>query len=64
MSPEFKKRLDQEIRVRLQEMRDGCVDCLSVRRRDGFCYEHEKQAMDLILSPRKYIRLKPATAAK
>ena len=60
MSPEFEKRLRREIRVRLQEMRDGCVDCLACG--GWYCRAHYLEALDLILHPRKCLDLGKAKA--
>jgi hypothetical protein len=53
-SPDFRERLRREIALRLQEMKDGCVDC---EVRGDFCDAHAREAHELITNPRKYIKL-------
>jgi hypothetical protein len=59
-SPEFRKRLGREVRLFVRETQDGCVEC---RAAGGTCHEHSKLFADLVLHPRKYIRL-PADRQK
>lgn len=58
MTPEFKKRLQREIALRLREMRDGCPDCMDAN--GGYCDAHEKEAIDTVMNPRKYIQIEPS----
>jgi hypothetical protein len=62
VSPEFAKRLRAEVRLFIQETKDGCVDCQQVMRatRDKYatCNEHHKVFYDLALHPRKIIQLR------
>lgn len=52
MTPEFKNRLNREIRLFIRETRDGCVNC-----RDEECEYHWKMFYDVILHPKKYIKI-------
>lgn len=53
--PNFRKRLNREIRLFVRETRDGCVECRACR---GTCHEHSKMFGDLLRHPRKYLDLK------
>lgn len=57
MTPAFRKRLRREIKLRLREMRDGCVDCLTMPK-NGFCPKHEQEGLDLVRHPKRQINLK------
>jgi len=48
MSPEFSKKLRRSQRLLLHEIKDGCVECMTV---SGYCDEHHDEVMRLILHP-------------
>ena len=62
MTEEFSNRLERELDLFLTEMADGCVNCIEIRQKKGneraFFEAHDKVAMDAILYPRKYLKLK------
>lgn len=49
-SKKFSNQFRRLQMVRMQEMRDGCVEC---RRLRGYCSRHMEEAMDIMLRPRK-----------
>lgn len=51
MSPEFSKKLRRAQRLLLHEIKDGCVECMSV---SGYCAEHHDEVMQLILNPLRH----------
>ena len=53
MTPEFRRRLNREIKLFIRETKDGCNDCQAM----GVCNEHRKVFIDLALNPRKYIKI-------
>jgi hypothetical protein len=58
--PNFKSTLDKLIRVRIQELRDGCIDCREANKKHkgGMCREHEDIAEEMGEHPRKYFLFK------
>lgn len=61
VTPEFKKKLDREIRLFIRETQDGCVDCQEEIKKTGkygCCNKHGKLFLDLAINPRKFIKIK------
>lgn len=59
-TPEFRKKLRREIHLYVQELHDGCAECQELSRTAKtrtFCTEHNKEVLDLVINPRKYIKL-------
>ena len=58
VDPKFRKRLGREIRLFIQETRDGCPNCMESP--TGVCGRHDDLwAMGVIVNPRKYLKLDP-----
>lgn len=51
------ERLERELGLYLQEMKDGCPDCIALP--EGvYCQKHEIEGLDVIIEPRKFIKSK------
>lgn len=55
--PQFQARFEAEVQLFIQETMDGCVDCLALGD-DAPCHAHDTVFLDLILHPRKYIKIR------
>ncbi len=49
---EYKERIRREVSLYIQEMRDGCLDCRKVK---GLCHTHYKEAIDVVLDPKRFL---------
>lgn len=55
--PAFRKRINRLVRLKVREIRDGCLACQGKGTdRDGTrgCAEHQALITDMTLHPRKY----------
>lgn len=53
--PRFRARLDREINLAIQEMRDGCLDCPP---HGLLCDRHLSEAADLVLHAKQRLGIK------
>jgi hypothetical protein len=52
----FEEQLSREIELFIQETMDGCVDCIALGV-NAPCYAHNLVFMELVINPRKHIRI-------
>lgn len=59
MTPQFKARLNREIKLYLQELHDCCADCIALGK-GNYCEPHHKDFCEIQYNPQKFIHIPTA----